>query len=93
VEPPTRFFVDADVPRVVLRLSPEAQWVLDQYPVDEVTELADPRGWVEARLPVSSERWLAKLLIRLGSGARVSNAADAAGAVDLARRMLDRYDT
>ena len=93
VAPPMRFFVDADVARVVLRLSPEAQWVLDQYPVDEVTEPAHAAGWVEARLPVSSERWLAKLLIRLGPGARVTDAADAAGAVDLARRMLDRYDT
>ena len=93
VAPPTRFFVDVDVPRVVLHLAPEAQWVLEHYPVDDVAELAEPSGWVEARLPVSSDRWLAKLLIRLGAGARVIDPDDSVGALELARRMLDRYAT
>ena len=67
-EAPDRFFVDADVPRAVLRLGPSARWVVEEYPVDDVTERRNGR-WIEVRLPVSSERWLAKLLIRLGPNA------------------------
>ena len=66
---PDRFFVDAEVPRVSIRLGPSAQWVVEEYPIDAVTELSDPPGWIEVRLPVASERWLAKLLIRLGPNA------------------------
>ena len=90
VEPPERFFDDADVARATVRLAPGARWVLDQYPVDDVTELE--HGWVEVRLPVSGERWLAKLLIRLGPDAVLVDPAGDNPAVATARRMLDRYD-
>ncbi len=86
---PDRFFVDAEVPRAVLRLAPAARWVVEQYPVDEVAELSD--GWIEVRLPVSSERWLAKLLIRLGPDVVVVDPAARGAAADLARRVLARY--
>lgn len=86
---PDRFFVDAEVPRAVLRLAPAARWVVEQYPVDEVTELSE--GWIEVRLPVSSERWLAKLLIRLGPDVVVVDPAARRTAADLARRVLARY--
>jgi len=89
VAAPERFFDDADVARATIRLAPGARWVLDRYPIDELTELAD--GWVEARLPVSSERWLAKLLIRLGPEAVLSEPADANPAPAAARAILDRY--
>ena len=85
--PPERFFEDADLPRATVQLGPDAQWVLDQYPIDEVTEADD--GWVEARLPVTSDRWLAKLLIRLGPDATLVEPANPA--VALARAMLARY--
>jgi len=85
--PPERFFEDADVPRATIRLGPGARWVLDQYPIDEVTELAD--GWAQARLPVSSDRWLAKLLIRLGPDAMLVDSSNPA--VALARSILERY--
>ncbi len=89
--PPARFFDDADIARTSVRLAPNARWVLDHYPIDEVVELAD--GWVEARLPVSSDRWLAKLLIRLGPDAGlVEPTGPSAEYVDaLARRLLERY--
>jgi proteasome accessory factor C len=87
--PPGRFFEDAEVDRATIRLSSGARWVLDQYPFDGVTELDD--GWTEARLPVSSDRWLAKLLIRLGPEARVVEPAGPSPAVVIAQRMLDRY--
>ncbi len=91
VTAPERFFVDADVPRASIRLGPPAQWVVEEYPVDDVTELSDPPGWIEVRLPVSSERWLAKLLIRLGPNAVALDPEAAAMAGELARRMLAGY--
>ena len=91
VSAPDRFFVDADVPRALIRLGPSAQWVVEEYPVDDVTELSDPPGWIEVRLPVSSERWLAKLLIRLGPNAVAVDPEAAAVAGALARRVLAGY--
>ncbi len=93
VTAPSGFFVDADVPRAVLRLAPAAQWIAEEYPVDSVQPLDDPAGWVEVRLPVASDRWLSRLLIRLGPSVvarQPSTAADEAAA--LARRVLAGYD-
>jgi proteasome accessory factor C len=87
--PPERFFDDVDLPRVTIRFGPDARWVLDQYPIDEVVESGD--GWVEARLPVASERWLARLLIRLGPGAVLVEPANDNPAAALARNVLARY--
>ena len=87
--PPGRFFEDADVVRATIRVSPDARWVLDQYPIDSVVELAD--GWAEARLPVSSDRWLAKLLIRLGPDAVLIEPAGESPAAAIAQRVLDGY--
>jgi proteasome accessory factor C len=87
--PPERFFDDVDVPRATIRFGPDARWVLDQYPIDAVDELGD--GWVEARLPVASDRWLARLLIRLGPDAVLVDPADEHPAVEMARRVLGRY--
>lgn len=87
--PPERFFDDVDVPRATIRFGPAARWVLDQYPIDEVAESGD--GWVEARLPVASERWLARLLIRLGPDAVLVEPAHENPAVAVARTVLARY--
>ena len=57
--------------------------------LDSVAELSRPPGWVEVQLPVSSDRWLAKLLIRLGPDAEL--VGDPSPAVELARRVLDSY--
>jgi proteasome accessory factor C len=89
--PPDRFFDDVDVPRVTIRLAPAAQWVLDQYPIDEVVD--SEGGWVQARLPVASDRWLAKLLIRLGPDAVLVEPAGENPAVAVARDVLARYRT
>lgn len=90
VEAPEQFFVDAAVARATVRLAPAAQWVIEEYPFDEVRELRRPAGWVEVRLPVSSERWLAKLLVRLGPDAVL--VGDANPAVSVAREVLARYE-
>jgi proteasome accessory factor C len=87
---PGRWFDDGDVPRVTLRLAPAARWVVERYPVDEVVDEAD--GWSRVRLAVTSERWLARLLLRLGPGAEVIEPPEAAAtARAAATRVLARY--
>ena len=86
---PTAFFVDADLPRVTLRLAPTAGWVLEQYPCELLRMLDDGRSEVE--LPVSSERWLAKLLLRLGPEVELVAGVSEHPARPLARAMLARY--
>jgi proteasome accessory factor C len=91
---PEGFFVDAEVPRAVIRLAPAAQWVVEHYPMDEIRTIEDLHGWVEVRLPVASERWLSRLLIRLGSDVELVEPASArADASLLARRILNLYKT
>ena len=89
---PGAFFGDHDLPRAVVRLAPAAQWVLDRYPVRSQTPVAGMDGWVEAELSVASDRWFARLLIRLGPDVVVVSPADAgADAATLAAAMLARY--
>ena len=61
--------VDGSLPRVTVRLQPAARWVVEEYPVDAVTERDD--GVIEARFAVVSERWLERLLLRAGTDAEV----------------------
>ena len=42
----------------------------ERYPVDEVS-VSDIDGWVTVCLPVTSEQWLARLLLRLGDSVEV----------------------
>jgi proteasome accessory factor C len=58
------WFEGADLERATLRLSPGAGWIAERYPTDSVQALGD--GWQEVVLPVSSERWLARVLLRAG---------------------------
>jgi proteasome accessory factor C len=67
------WFADAGLPRVTLRLSPAARWVVERYPVDEVVERRG--GSLDATFPVASERWLERLLVRLGPEAEVRRPA------------------
>jgi proteasome accessory factor C len=62
--PPAWFDGSADVVPVRLRVGPAARWVAERYPAIEVVELDG--GGQEIVLPVVSERWLARLLLRLG---------------------------
>ena len=66
--------------------------ILDRYPVRSQTPVTGSDGWIEAELPVASDRWLARLLIRLGPDAVVVSPGDAgADAASLAATMLARY--
>ena len=90
VAAPDGFFDDADIPRARLLLSPEGGWVTDRYPVDRVEPVEEPPGWVEVTFPVASERWLNRLLVRLGPRGRLVEPRSS-GASELADRMLARY--
>jgi proteasome accessory factor C len=67
---PGQWFSGADLQRATIRVPEQLMWLIERYPVDEVTTLAEP-GWVEVVLPVTSEHWLARLMVRLGPSAQV----------------------
>ena len=54
---------------VTLRLAPEARWVTEYYPVEEVRRHAD--GSLDVDLRVADRRWLRRLLLRLAPYASV----------------------
>jgi proteasome accessory factor C len=88
--PVGEWFADGGLPRVTLRLTAAATWVTERYPVDAIVELGD--GTVEARFPVASERWLERLLLRLGNEAEVVEPREWRSlGRDAAARLLARY--
>ncbi len=69
---PERWFADdTEIERVTLRMPTELTWVIDRYPVDSLTVDATDRAWSDAVMPVVSEQWLERLLLRLGARTRV----------------------
>ncbi|HEY6318464.1 MAG TPA: WYL domain-containing protein [Acidimicrobiia bacterium] len=79
-------------PRVRLRLAPDAAWVAETVPTEEVT----PRrgGGFDVVLAVSGPAFLERLLLQLGPSARVLDPPEAAAArADAAGRVLARYGT
>ena len=91
VPTPGSWFVDGAVPRATLRLAPSARWVVERNPVDELSE-PDADGWVTARVPVASERWLARTLLRLGPDAELVEPAEWRDlGREAAARTLARY--
>ena len=88
---PDDWFAEGDVSRVVLEVGPAGRWIIERYPVDEVSG-PDDEGWWRVRLAVTSDRWLARLLLRLGPAVRVVEPAggDRVGR-EVAERILERY--
>lgn len=86
---PPRWFDDPSIPRVRLRLAPAAQWVAERYPVDSAERLSD--GTMEVVMPVASERFLARLLVRLGPDATTDDPDVSERAAAAAAAVLDRY--
>lgn len=86
-----RYRPGSDMPRVTLELAPEARWVIDRYPHDQVVELEG--GALQVTIGVSARPWLERLLLALGPAARiVEGPEDLSGAgADIARRILARY--
>ena len=95
---PDEWFQDADVPVAVLRLAPPARWVAERYPVRDVRVVDGVPGdvadeVVEVELPITSERWLRALLLRLGPHAEVVEPAAWRGlGAAAAAALLQRYE-
>ncbi len=88
---PGAWFADGGIPRATIRLAPGARWVVERFPVDEVGE-PDEEGWVTVRLPVASEHWLVRTLVRLGPDAEILDPVEwRTLAAEAARRVLARY--
>ncbi len=79
-----------DDPRVTLWLAADAEWVIESYPHESATRLAD--GSWRVVLAISETAWLERLLLALGPDARVDEPVDmAALAPHAAARLLTRY--
>ncbi|NMH90817.1 WYL domain-containing protein [Pseudonocardia bannensis] len=63
----------------VLALEPEARWIAEYYPVDEVVEFDGGRARVSMRY--ADPAWLIRLVLGLGGGARVIDPPELAEAV------------
>ena len=86
------WFAEGSIPRVSVRVAPAARWVVERFPVDEVTA-PDADGWVVARLPVANERWLAQVLLTAGPDVELVDPGEFAGVGPAAaRRALARYE-
>lgn len=64
----------------VLLLEPEARWVAEYYPVDEVVELGDS-GRARVLLRFADPAWMMRLVLGLGGGATVLEPVELADAV------------
>jgi proteasome accessory factor C len=61
----------ADITTVTLRLQPQGRWVIERFPVRAVLDNGGGSGEATVELAVSNERWLRRLLLRLGPFATV----------------------
>jgi proteasome accessory factor C len=92
------WFRDADLPEVVLRLTPDARWIAERFPIRTLRELpADGSegapGSVEVTLTVTGERWLRALLLGLGPNAEVLEPAEWRSlAAEAAAELLRAYE-
>ncbi len=82
-----------DAPHVVLDLEPEARWVAEHYPYEEVEDLGD--GRLRITLAVTARPWLERLLLSLGPEADVVEVDERLGGIGVraaaAARVLERY--
>ncbi len=93
---PPELLAGDELAQIVIDLAPEAVWVAHHYPVVEVADTAD--GHVLATMKASTDSWLARLMMRLGTNAAIVgdeaaslNARDSlCGAID---RVLQRYES
>lgn len=72
----------------VLELAPEARWVAERYPNEEVEDLG--QGRLRVHLRVAERAWMERLLLRAGGSVAVIE-GDFDLASNAARRVLRRY--
>lgn len=105
-EPGSWFTDEPDLMIATLRLRPPARWIVERYPVRSVTgpsatgpsavgpTAGGTDGETVVQLAVASERWLARLLVRLGTDATLVEPAHLRGlAAATASELLRRYET
>ena len=86
----TLFHPEPDDPRVTLRIPAEAAWVAETYPTESVEPAAD--GGLTVVLAIGEPKWLERLLLRLGTGAIVTDPPELTGiGAAAADRLLARY--
>lgn len=92
-EVPERTFEPGpEAQRVVLALPTSAQWAIETYGAESVTERDDGRLGVE--LFVAGETWLARLLLKAGAEAEVLDPPELRDvAARAAQRLLARYES
>ncbi len=79
-----------DVPQVTLRVQPAAGWIAESYPTVSRRSMRD--GSLEVVLPVTSEHWLRRLLLRAGRNVEVIAPESWHGlSANTAARVLARY--
>ncbi|CAB4870368.1 unannotated protein [freshwater metagenome] len=91
---PQRWFTDdPELDRVTLRIPNELVWMVERYPLDSLTPGTDADAMSTVVMPITSEQWLRRLLLRLGQRAVVDAPTkwSALGA-DTASAVLARYD-
>lgn len=79
------FAVRPDQPEAELVLEPDARWVAEYYPCEELAEL--PGGRLRVRMRYGDESWMIRLVLGLGGDALVERPAELARAVR--RRAAD----
>ena len=80
----------ADAPLVTLELDPQASWIAEYYPTEQVTQR--PGGGSVVTLRVTHPAWGEGQQLRLGGPARGRAPAGAGdSAVEVAREALDQY--
>ena len=85
------FAASEDDIRVTLKLAPEAAWVAEAFPVEEVKRT---KRTLRVTLAVSSLQWLERLLLQLGDLAVVESAdppLPEGFVTEAAERVLARY--
>ncbi len=84
--------------RVLLQVDPAWLWVLEQYPgvsigVAPSGQVVRHADWVTVEVVVNTERWMQRLLVRLGANATVVKPTDWQQlGRDTARLILQRYE-
>lgn len=83
------FSTSDEIRRVRLLIDPDQVWMVEQYPSVTVHQIDDR---VEVTMLVNGERWLSRLLLRLGPNARVVEPQEwGRVAPDAATRVLGVY--
>ena len=83
-----------DLPAVELKIDPDHLWILDYYPVEPLTSVADrdPQEPVRARMVYGSPEWLTRFLLGFGGAVRVvDDRKVAAAVVESAASARERY--